>query len=295
MFFILGPSVLMLFFIRYLFYLYTYEKPNEIVIIDPIDVYVSKHKKKLLKTYKNDKNMSCNIEREFYTKKDYTAVMKVADNEIETAWRTRILHEYTPKGIIVMNYDAYKQGFSYYAEQSCIPHTLLNAVAMKYVTIFFCRDFYFDEDTFLEKLIIESEKTDNKTDNKTDDDNEEMVMRTGTYLSPLIKIHNESDKTKEKVAIKKMLSDAPFAKLKTKSNNNSSKDKKKQVEKSKHNNKFICLGKTYNLTLLQKNVKSKINNTTGYDAMFAKSKESIIGTKMSYKNFKKNNDKPTKI
>jgi hypothetical protein len=43
-----------------------------------------------------------------------------------------------------MYYDAFKQGFAYYCDQTSIPYNLLNAVAMKYVRIYRCRDFFVD-------------------------------------------------------------------------------------------------------------------------------------------------------
>ena len=48
--------------------------------IDPILEYVNKNKEKFLKTYTNGKNMSENIEREFYNKKEYNAIMKEDNN-----------------------------------------------------------------------------------------------------------------------------------------------------------------------------------------------------------------------
>ena len=287
MIFIIGPSLLVIFFIKYLFFLYNYELPVEPIMIDPIEAYISKQKKRLLGTYNNGKDMSANIEKVFYNKNEYTAVMKVADNEIETAWKTRVLYESTPKGTIIMFYDAYKQAFSYYADQNSIPLALINAVATKYVTIFFCRDFYFDEETFLEKREIENAETTDKDEKQV----EELTMIEGTYLSPLIKIHNETEKTKEKEYIKRLITDAPFAKFKsnTAERHKGADKKKKPNEIQRYCNQYVCMGKTYNLSVLQKKVKSN-SSTTGYDNMFAKSKESIIGTKMSYKDFKKMGD-----
>ena len=288
MIYIIGPSVLVIFFLRYVYFMYSYKPITKPIAIDPIDAYISKQKKKLLGTYKNGKDMSANIEKVFYNKKDYTAFMKVANNEIETAWKTRILYEPTPKGSIIMHYDAYKQAFAYYAEQNSIPLTLINAVAAKYVTIFFCRDFYFDEETILEKREIENTETMDKDDKPV----QELTIIEGTYLSPLIKIHNASEKTKEKDDIKKLITDAPFAKFKnnTTERRKDAENKKKPDEIQRYYNNYVCLGKTYNLAVLQKKVKSGSNTTTGYDNMFAKSKESIIGTKMSYKDFKKRGD-----
>jgi hypothetical protein len=44
-----------------------------------------------------------------------------------------------------MYYDAYKMGFAYFCDQKVISYDVLNAVAMKYVKIYRCRDFFMDE------------------------------------------------------------------------------------------------------------------------------------------------------
>lgn len=67
------------------------------------------------------------------------------DNPWEASWRRRVLMEPTPRGNVYMHYDVYKQGFAYYCDQSVMPYEVLNAVAMKYVLTYRCRDFFVDE------------------------------------------------------------------------------------------------------------------------------------------------------
>ena len=50
-----------------------------------------------------------------------------------------------------MHYDLYKNGFAYYCNDS-LNYNLLNAVAMKYVITFFCRDFFIDNHVFEEEM-----------------------------------------------------------------------------------------------------------------------------------------------
>ena len=57
----------------------------------------------------------------------------------------RVLIEATPRGNVIMFYNPYKLGFSYYSDSTGIPYPILNAVAMKYVTVFYCRNFFVDE------------------------------------------------------------------------------------------------------------------------------------------------------
>ena len=72
----------------------------------------------------------------------------------EKRWRSRVLVEYTPLGNIIMNYDVYRFGFSYYSDNNSLNYDLLNAVAMKYVKIFHCLDFFMDE-TFYDSPLFD--------------------------------------------------------------------------------------------------------------------------------------------
>ena len=71
--------------------------------------------------------------------------MTEGETPLEKIWRTRILFESTPRGNIFMFYDAYKLGFSFYCDQKTVSYDILNAAAMKYVTLFRCRHFFIDE------------------------------------------------------------------------------------------------------------------------------------------------------
>ena len=294
MFFIISP---LLFISIFLYHIYNTFFPNDTKIIkekmDPILEYVNKSKEKFIKTYMNGKNMSENIESEFYNKKEYNSIMKEDKNVLEFAWQTRILYENTPKGQIFMHYDAYKQGFSYYSDQTNIPFNILNAVAMKYVCRYFCRDFYYDEMSLKEKKV----SSDDEEKSEDDDEGDIYEFIEEVYESPLIKIHNEKEETEKSKEMKKILSDGPFAKFKKnndkdKNNDNcndkgKSNGKKQKKIKERNTNKFINLGKIYNFHILQKKNKIKNNNiTTSYDAMFSTSKSALISSKMSYKDFK---------
>lgn len=108
--------------------------------------YIEKEKKKFLETYEpnstDDYNTS--IHPIFYETTAYKNATAVENNELEQYWKRRILFENTPRGNIIMHYDAYKLGFVYYSDTSGLPYSLLNAVAMKYVRIYKCRDFFMD-------------------------------------------------------------------------------------------------------------------------------------------------------
>jgi hypothetical protein len=99
----------------------------------------------------------------FYKPKELLEVLKKTNNYLELKWKKKILIESTPRGNIIMFYNVYKNGFSYYSDQNSIPYSLLNAVAMKYVRIFLCRDLFIDD--------------------------KNIPKKTNAYVSPLIEIY----------------------------------------------------------------------------------------------------------
>jgi hypothetical protein len=71
------------------------------------------------------------------------------DNALERRWRQRLIMEFTPRGLVIMYYDAYKRGFAYYAD-TYMPYGILNVVAMKYASTYQCRALFTDEEYFPE-------------------------------------------------------------------------------------------------------------------------------------------------
>lgn len=241
------------------------------IIIPPIDIikeYNSKCTNNFLETYKqSNDDMNSNIDKVFYSKEDYTKIMRDVNNELERKWKQKILIELTPKGNIIMFYDAYKQGFSYYSDLQPIPYAILNAVAMKYVKIYRCRDFFIDDETTPE--------------NKP---------------SSFIKIHvieeNKKTNSNKNITEKTMFKNAPFAKLK-----NYKKEKqpdKKNTEKGPskpervfYRNKFVSLGPVRNYSIIQPIKKdNKLNGfkTNLLNGVVSESK--LQKEVMNYKDFK---------
>ena len=85
-----------------------------------------------------------NIDKCIYNNEEFGKVLSDENNELEKKWGRRILFENTPRGNIAMVYDIFRQKFDYYCD-NIVPYSVLNAVAMKYVTIYRCRDFFIDE------------------------------------------------------------------------------------------------------------------------------------------------------
>ena len=276
--------------IKSFFTSFFYHTNQKIVTIDnktPTDIYTEKHLTVFMnsfeqtdgtneKTEKPQKNWNLNIDPVFYSKEKYVDLLKNEDNELEKEWKKRILIEYTPRGNVFMFYDPYKLGFSYYCDQY-VPHNILNAVAMKYVLKFQCRDFFMDE-----YVVPESS------------------------ASPLLNLVIEEKKVKENQDkldsnIKNRLRNAPFAKFKTynralstineetkKEGSQNVPPEKQAPEKQKEINRFINLGKTMNFSMLQPVMKKKSNNL--FKSKLASSlfdNSSVQKEVFSYRDFKR--------
>jgi hypothetical protein len=174
--------------------------------------------------------------------------MNTIGNEIEPKWRTKMLFESTPRGNVIMFYDAFKEGFSYYSDQSSIPYKIINAVVMRYVILYRCRDFFIDDCDTVEG-----------------------------YASPFVVMTLEEE---EKEALKKRDvmrqfkskdKSLPFAKLKSafpatlhdvsgsEKTESSVKETFISAKKNYTNNKIIYLGKISNVSLLQRVSNTPIN------------------------------------
>lgn len=111
------------------------------------DEYVDKHRAKFLTIFSDDKSRidwNANIDSIIFDKDALRETLQDPENEIEKKWKRSILIEATPRGNVIMFYDVFKQGFSYYCDQTVMPYDIINAVAMKYVMTFRCHHFFVD-------------------------------------------------------------------------------------------------------------------------------------------------------
>ena len=195
--------------------------PKEMHKPDEKEIFIEKNKQLFMDSYDSQVNYNENIQKEFYIKDEYNKLIVQTNNTLEMVWKQRILMESSPFGNIIMFYNAYKQGFSYYCDEN-VPYLFLNAVAMKYVLKYFCRDF------FIDNSIVPKQSS-----------------------SPFLHIHEiEQKKESTKIDVTK----GPFAKLKTyKPEKNVSFQTNKPVEKTPDfiKNKFIHCGKIYQFSPLQ--------------------------------------------
>lgn len=193
------------------------------------DIYIEKRKQHFLSTYENAVNFNESIDPVFYNKTDYKKAMETPNNEIEHYWKKRILLENTPRGNIIMYYDAYKLGFVYYCDNSSLPYSLINAVVMKYVTTYRCRDFFID-----------------------------VHIKPETQQSPVMDLYKD-DPTETKQ--KKPKSNA-FAKLKNYSEVSTKTAPQKPNQEQKDANTIIYQGKISNFSITQKIDKPIVSKPT---------------------------------
>jgi hypothetical protein len=171
--------------------------------------------------------MQCNqnIEDTLYDLKKTKEILKEANNKLESRWKKNILWMDTPNGNIVMFYDIYKNGFSYYADSQTISYKILNAVAMKYVERFLCRDFFVDE----------------------------YITESPSKLLKLWKEEDEKEKETKNEKIKCLIGKNVNTNIFLGSKEKSNLTHKHVHETEKRKNKFIYLGKMGNFSFLQKN------------------------------------------
>lgn len=240
------------------------EKVKPIVVIDPLVKYIDFQKDRFINMKFND-----NIDDVFYSKKDYQKLLTDADNYLEKKWKRNILFENTPRGNIIMYYDVYKQGFSYYSDSSSVSYDILNAVAMKYVYFFRCKDFFIDQNIATDSRLINIHFVEEKT--------EKHETKTDTNRfdgAPFAKFKNYNT-AENKVTNNNVGGN----------NNNNNNDKKPVSQKLR--NKFIHLGKVCNFKLTQ-----PINKKNPVNGFKSKLLETLSGETqlqkevLSYKNYK---------
>jgi hypothetical protein len=72
--------------------------------------------------------------------------------ELENLWKSRILMTYDEKRgtNIIMNYDIYREAFTYYCDLNYIPYEVLNEIARRYVVTYRCTSFFVPDESLVE-------------------------------------------------------------------------------------------------------------------------------------------------
>lgn len=140
-----------------------------------------------------------NTDSIFYNRKELKQLLPDKDNFLEKKWKLKIIIDYTPRGNIIMMYDVYKDGFSYYCDQSSIPYPILNAIAMKYIYIYKCRDLFMDEQIFPQNPLIQCFKQEEQEEIEKKKQSFQQLMRMGEELSshPFVKFKSKVPRFQE--------------------------------------------------------------------------------------------------
>jgi hypothetical protein len=259
-----------------------------------------------------------------YDKDMYFELIKMESNYLEKEWHSRILFETTPRGNIIMFYDPYKLGFNYYCDSNGIPYNILNAVAMKYVLTFYCRDFFVDDRIshyfkksdiitnikdynsplitlyFIEEKIKKSIKNSIKAGNSSFVKNKNYGKTDNRIILPFANLVglNQKKTMYDKIGnvilnakhiINKFYNYLSRIIFKTTQKIEIILDDNISVsEKNYNHNRFIQLGKISNFQFLQK--PSRINYFNGFESNLLenlKSETALQKQVMSYSDFKK--------
>jgi hypothetical protein len=249
------------FFFKYITFIFNKPVKKE-SIIDTTNCYIHKNTKLFLNYLKDDNKrneLNSNIEDIFYSNNEYNKTILDIKNKIEPKWRTNILFETTPYGNIIMFYDCFKHGFSYYSDNSFVPYVLLNTVAMKYVIKFHCFDFFID-------TLITKEKE-----------------------SPFIKLYFTEEKKENMDNIFKVQNSHFLQKKITTTITNINKKTTQPLQQVDYlRNVFIHLGKVNNFSFIQKPIKK---NKTIFHNKYIDDLDGESDLQLSYKQYKMNSKK----
>lgn len=251
--------------------------------LSPEDEYIKLIREKFDGTYciaSNTEKYNENVDPVFLNKLLYDETTKIPDGELEKSWRRRILFEFTPRGNVIMFYDPYKQGFSYYSDQN-ISYAILNAVAMKYVITYRCRDFFMDEQIVPEEFISRILELSKKEEQEKKKDHKKIVDQIDTKSGPFAKFKSyvkPSDPIIASALIKNKINLPKMGDLRTQS---------PIVNKDLVKNKFIHLGKTMNWNILKPLEKKNSVTYPKTSLLSSLENNSEVQTRVfSYKNFK---------
>lgn len=282
-FLISAISIPIIYFIKKRFFtISTIVKEKNIVHHSPEVDFLVKTKTDFDKSYQEPSHVEKyneNIDLIFFDKEKYSDIIKIQNSELELLWRRRILFVNTPRGNVIMFYDSFKQAFSYYSDQH-ISYAFLNSVAMKYVIIFRCRDFFIDEQIltpeFPSRILELFKKEEVEVSNKKKED---IFGKIDTKAGPFAKF-------KSYVKPSDPVSSAAI--IKNKKNLPRVVDIKPPViTKDLMKNKFIYLGKTMNWNILAKI--SRKNKIAGFKSNLLSGLENnsdVQSQVFSYKDYK---------
>jgi len=256
-------------------------------------------------TAKEDKTVNENIDPCLYDKSWYKEKkLLIENNPHEMVWKKRIMLESTPLGNVIMHFDVYRNAFAYYSNNA-MKDSFLNALAMKYVLLFKCRDFFMDTKLSpvpspLIQVLKEKEEEEEKEANKTKPNKNVYQNLQNVFIKAKV------PETKKVVAPKPEIKSSWFQTtikniyfffFPKKIPKIQLVEKKKEVQHTI--NRFIRLGKIDDFSFLPKKEKKSVyaNTPTQFDGIFDGEHKTQRET-INYSQFKKEREsmqeEPTK-
>tara|TARA_R110002153_G_scaffold69551_2_gene183806 strand:- start:1562 stop:2215 length:654 start_codon:yes stop_codon:yes gene_type:complete len=177
----------------YIVHGYFYIKPKK---IDYHKLYLEEQKQAFLTKCDASLNSNIDVLYDFDKSKE---IMKTTGNSLEKVWKTRLLYQNVllknnNRVNVMMYYDPYKHGFSYYCD-NLVDYQSLNVLAMKYVRYFECMEFFVDEkilnevngkSVFLENLKKDKIKSKIKRNFKNKVNDNELIKNKYIYLGKML-------------------------------------------------------------------------------------------------------------
>jgi hypothetical protein len=215
----------------------------------------------------NSRAYNVNIDKSLYDYKTHENHSSEHFGQLEKLWSTRILLQDTLYGNIIMYYDLFRQAFVYYSDVQ-VNYSLLNLIAMKYVRMYSCRDF------FVDSQVLPDDYTNPFNQMKEDE------------------IEREKQKKKEKrVKMNLNLDSSVFVQKKKKTSSTDKTTDTKSTDQEKtdrpiYKNNFRFLGKLNNFSFLQPISIKKLKAAAAVAKASMESKSSAITDHYDYVTFK---------
>lgn len=186
---------------------------------------------KWIEIFKNEENALLDIKIPY---EDTYPITEIKFKEVDSIHTNAYVHENTPDGGVIMNYDTKEEGFLYWSDQN-IRFSYLETVARKYVNLFHCTNIYIEREC--NKVYDEKSEFDINTESDDNIDNDENSIGDTISQGDIFEAEEENC--------------GPFAKLKTYNSGNSNQ---KNTKPTVHLNgcKFVKKGKMCDFSILNK-------------------------------------------
>uniref|UniRef100_A0A6C0F3N6 Uncharacterized protein n=1 Tax=viral metagenome TaxID=1070528 RepID=A0A6C0F3N6_9ZZZZ len=244
-------------FLKYIFqtsYNLYLSAPEEVLIIEAVD-----------KSPQPVANVEVPYEERYIDKYNLLPLVEL-DKEKLASLKNCIIIEKTPLGNVIMCYDADREVFKYYTDNT-IPYRMLETVGRKYVCTYQCKSIYVNmkevlkeaEEKFVQEELLDKEKEKEQKEERLKQEKEEPEKKS--VFAKFKKYNDSSNK-------------GPSSQPSTASVSTASNRKMILKEKANH---YTCEGKIFNYSIIKKVDRKEVDKK--YTLTFADYKRMIQETK----------------